>query len=264
MSNMSILTINGRTIDSLGLQLLNSGNVWGAPETVRDASQLIGRVGATASRSSTTAPRTLTVGLALPQSPSSRRAALDRVLMALDGLCELSWSDSPERVQYATVQAAEITARFESVAWTLGHLTLPIVFRIDSPVWFDREVSTVGFAANTPTAIPVGTMPTSPLIVLNDTANAAITITYRGITGATLSSLVVSNPSLSAGQMLLIDCGTERIFKSAGETLTVADNLYSSGSFPVIDPGDGDWINNQYPTLACNFAAFVQYRRVWA
>lgn len=261
---MSILTINGRTLDSLGLQLLSAGATWGVPGQIRDGTGFIGRVGSVPSRSSTTGSRTVAVGLTLPESPATRRAALDRVLMHLDGVCELEWSDAPGRVQYATVQTAEITARFESVAWTLGYLTLPILFRIDSPVWFDRAVSTRAFAANTPTPIPVGTMPSAPLIVLNDGANAAVTITYRGITGATLSTLSLADPALATGQMLLVDCGTERIFKATGETLAAADGLYASGSFPVLDPGDGDWERDQYPTLACNFAALVQYRRIWA
>jgi hypothetical protein len=260
---MSILKINGRTITDLGLQLSNQGSLWSAPPAFRGSSPILGRIGSRPSSVAISPGSSLQLLLQLPESPSTRRAALDRVLAWMDGLLALEWDDAPGRVQYGRLQSAEVEARFQSVAWTLGHLSLPLVIAIDNPAWFDKEATALAFGPNIRTDTPLGTLPVAPLITFGDTVSGTITIEYRGQAGTVLSSLVLSNPSLSAGQELLIDCGTERIFKAAGSTLTDLNSIYSSGSFPVLDPGDGDWEASTWPTIQANFAARVTYRKVW-
>lgn len=260
---MSILSINGRTLESLGLEISDQGAVWSAPQIDRSTSTMLGRVGVRTSTLAVSPSRTLTLILPLPESPSARRGALDRILSHLDGLLEMEWSDAPGRVQYGRLERAETVARFASVAWTLGHLSMPLQVVIDTPLWFEREASTIGLAADTPTPVPVGTMPSAPLIEIT-TATGDITIQYRGITGTVLSSLVISDPNLDPGETLVIDCVTERIFVAAGQTLTAANALYSSGSFPVFDSGDADWANDVYPTIEIDTPALLTYRRVYA
>jgi hypothetical protein len=258
------LRINGRDIASLGLELADQGAVWSAPASTRGNAPMLNRIGARSSALASFPGKTLTVILPLPESPSTRRAALDRVLAHLDGLLVLEWDDAPGRVQYGQLETAEISARFQSVAWTVGHLNLPLVIRIDSPAWFEWGATTVATSANVPAPVPLGTLPVAPLIRISDTTAGAITIEYRGITGALLSSLVISNPALSSGQELFIDCGTERILKWTGSAFEAANALFSSGSFPVLDPGDGNSELEAWPTLVANRPLLIAYRKLFA
>jgi hypothetical protein len=261
---MSILRINGRTIESLGLRLQDQGNLWSTGQTDRGSSAILGRFGQRSSAVSATPGRALNLSLPLPESVSTRRAALDRVLAHLDGLLVLEWLDSPGRVQYGQLERTNVLARFQSVAWTLGHLTLTMQIRIDSPTWFDWQATTIASAANVDTPIPVGTLPTAPLIRISQTTSGDITIEYKGLTGTVLSSLVITDPVLAAGQELYVDCGTDRIFRWTGSVFEPENSLYESGSFPIIDPGDGQSEYGVYPTLRCTRPFLATYRRTYA
>lgn len=258
------LKINGRPIEDLGLELSDQGALWSAPQVLRGSAPVLGRVGSRSSAIATYSASAVQLLLQLPETVAGRRAALDRVLAALDGVLVLEWSDSPGRVQYGRLESAEIRARFQSVAWTVGHLSLPLVIRLDNPVWYEWLASSVALSANTPAPVPLGTLPSAPLVELNDTANASVTIAYRGITGEVLSSVVLASPSIPSGGALLVDCGSQRIFVWDGTSLTNANNLYLSGSFPVFDPGDANFADSVWPTIECNFAALVTWRRAFA
>jgi hypothetical protein len=260
---MSLLKINGRDIESLGLRLGDQGSLWSAPQAQRGSTPILGRIGSRSSSLAVSPGSTLPLLLHLPETVALRRAALDKALAWMDGLLVLEWDDAPGRVQFGRVESNEVRARFQSVAWVVGHLTLPVVVQIDTPAWFDWAASSVAWGPNIRTATPLGTLPSSPLLLFSDSVSGSITIEYRGQAGTVLSSLVISNPSLTSGQMLLIDCGAEQIYKVDGATLTLANNLYSSGSFPVLDPGDGDFEASSWPTLNANFAGSATYRRVW-
>jgi phage-related protein len=259
-----ILTINGRTLEQLGIELQDQGAVWAAPQVNRGASGVIGRIGERPSAAAVTPGRTITLTLPLPASPQTRRAALDRVLGHLDGLLVLEWSDAPGRVQYGRLERAEVAARFASVAWTLGHLSIPLQIRIDNPAWFDWQATTIANVANVDTPMPIGTLPVAPLLRVSQITTGNIVFEYKSITGASLSSLVITDPVLTSGQELYIDCGTDRIFRWTGSAFTQANNLYSSGSFPIIDPGDGQPEFGVFPTLRCNRPFLATYRKTFA
>jgi phage-related protein len=261
---MSILRINGRTIESLGLRLADQGAVWSTGNTERGSAPVLGRIGSRTSSLAASPGRTLNVTLPLPESPSTRRAALDKVLAHLDGLLVLEWSDAPDRVQYGQLDRANILARFQSVAWTLGHLSIDLQIRIDNPNWFDWQATTIAGQADIDTPQPIGTLPVAPLIRFSSISAGDITIQYKGITGAVLSSLVITDPALTTGQELFVDCGTERIFKWTGSAFEQANTLYQSGSFPVLDPGDGQVEFGVYPTLRANKPFLVTFRRTYS
>jgi hypothetical protein len=258
------LRINGRDIETLGLRLSDQGAAWAAPSVNRGSAPILGRVGARSSSLAAYPGGSLQLLLQLPETVATRRAALDKVLAWLDGLLVLEWSDAPGRVQFGRVESNEVRARFQSVAWTVGHLSLPVTLQLDNPAAYDWSATSAGWGPNQRAFLPLGTLPSLPLLTFGDTVNATMTIEYRGQTGVLLSSLVVLNPSLSAGEELVIDCGTEQIYKVAGSVFTPANNLYSSGSFPVFDPGDGNFEANSWPTIGANFAGVATYRRVWA
>jgi hypothetical protein len=261
---MSILTINGRTITDLGLQLSDQGSLWSAPPAFRGSAPILGRIGSRSSTVATSPGASLQLLLQLPESPSMRRAALDKVLAHLDGLLVLEWSDAPGRVQYGQLERTNVLARFQSVAWTLGHLSLELQIRLDNPNWFDWQATTIAADADTDTPQPIGTLPVAPLIRFSSTATGNITIQYKGITGAVLSSLVLTDPVLTSGEELFVDCGTERIFRWTGTAFQVANSLYQSGSFPIIDPGDGQVEFGVYPTLRANKPFLVAFRKTYA
>jgi len=139
-----------------------------------------------------------------------------------------------------------------------------MTIRLDNPSWYDWQASTIGLAANTPAQIPMGTLPVAPRIEFSDAINANVTISYRGITGQVLSILEIADPGLSTGEMLLIDCCSERIFVWDGTGYTQDNTLYVSGTFPVFDPGDGNAELAVWPTVAANFGALLSYRRAYA
>jgi hypothetical protein len=261
---MSILTINGRTLEQLGLKLADQGAVWSTGQTDRGSAPVLGRIGSRTAPLAASPGRTLNVTLPLPESPATRRAALDRVLGHLDGLLVLEWSDSPGRVQYGQLERANVLARFQSVAWTLGHLSIDLQIRIDNPVWFDWQATTIANAANVDTPLPIGTLPVAPLLRVSQITTGNITFEYKSITGATLSSLVITDPVLTTGQELFIDCGTDRIFRWTGSVFTQANNLYSSGTFPIIDPGDGQPEFGVFPTLRCTRPFLATYRKTYS
>jgi len=260
---MSLLKINGRDIESLGLRLGDQGALWSAPQAQRGSTPILGRIGSRSSSLAVSPGSTLPLLLHLPETVALRRAALDKVLAWMDGLLVLEWDDAPGRVQFGRIESNEVRARFQSVAWVVGHLSLPVVVQIDTPAWFDWAAGSIVLAADTPAPVPLGTLPTTPILTFNSSATGPITITYRGQTGTVLSSLVLSDPSLTASQLVIVDCGTEQIFLADGSSLTLSNNLYSSGSFPVLDPGDGDFESATYPTIEANFPALMFFRRVW-
>lgn len=261
---MSILRINGRTLESLGLEITDQGALWAAPQVDRGTSPILGRIGSRSSTLSSTPPKVVNLVLPLPESPATRRAALDKILQHMDGLLVLEWSDAPGRVQYGRLERADVLARFNSVAWTLGHLSLPLQIRMDNPAWFDWQATTIAGQSDIDTPQPIGTLPVAPLIRFSSTAAGNITIQYKGITGAVLSSLVITDPALTTGQELVVDCGTERIFKWTGSAFEQANSLYQSGSFPVLDPGDGQVEFGVYPTLRANKPFLVTFRRTYS
>lgn len=262
---MAFLSINGVDIDALGLKLIDQGPIWSGVGFNRGSSGVLGRVGQRTLGVSTSPAQQITLELALDEGPTTRRAALDRVFAALDGLLVLEWSDAPERVQYARLDRSNVGPRFAQIAWLAqSQLRVSLSLIADNPAYYDWAAYSEGWGPNGRATVELGTLPSSPLLTFGDTVSGTITVEYRGQTGALLSSLVLANPSLSAGQELLIDCGTEQIFKAAGATLTESNNLYSSGSFPTFDPGDGNFAGDSWPTIGANFAGVATYRRVWA
>lgn len=257
-----ILKINGRDIADLGLRVTDQGSPWAVHQTARGLAASVNRVGVRPSAYSSGAPLILSLTLALPSTVELRRAALDIALSWLDGLLELEWSDAPDRVQYARLQAGDIRARFESVAWITGDLLLPLQLVRDVPLAFDLQAYVVA-VGTTAVALPLGTAPSPLRFELQGAITTDVTITYRGISGEILAQLVVTDPDTASAGTLVIDGSTERIYIWDGTNFDDANSFYGSGSFPVADPGDGNREAAAWPTVTSSHSGSVIYRRAW-
>jgi hypothetical protein len=257
-----ILTINGRDISTLGLRVADQGTPWAIPQAARGLAPSISRVGVRPAAYSTGAPAVLNLSLALPADVSTRRGLLDTALSWLDGLLELEWADAPGRVQYARLQAGDVRARFESVAWIQGELLLPLQLVRDVPLSFDKQAYVVAIGT-TAVALPLGTAASPLRFEFQGAITADVTITYRNISGTVLAQLVVDNPATSSGETLVVDGTSERIAIWTGTAFDDANELYESGSFPVADPGDGNREAAAWPTIEASNSGYVIYRRTW-
>ena len=258
-----ILKINGLDIADLNLGLLDSGSLWSAPRIDRDSAAPIGMVGTRPAALATSDAKRLAISLSLPGTMAERRARLDQVLWHLDGLLVLEWADAPDREQYARATIRDGLPRMAQLSWLDGgQVRLNFELVMDTPLSFSSS-PTVLAIGTTAVETPLGTATSAPVIELPGAISGAVTLTYRGITGSTLASVVISNPALGGSGALIVDSARERIWKWDGTTLTDARNLYSSGSFPVLDPGDGDPAAGVWPTLESTHAGSATYRRAW-
>lgn len=257
-----ILKINGRDIAALGLRVADQGSPWAIAQVARGLSPSVSRVGVRPAAYSGGAASVLGLTLALPSSVAARRAALDTALAWMDGLLELEWTDAPGRVQYARLQAGDVRARFESVAWIQGDLLLPLQLVRDVPLSYDIAAAVIA-VGTTAKAVPLGTAASPLRFGLPGAITTAVTLTYRNIAGTVLSELALGDPDTSASETLVVDGTTERIYIFDGTDYNDANELYVGGSFPVADPGDGNREAATWPTITSSHAGFMLYRRIW-
>lgn len=266
---MSVLKINGKDIADLNLEVVEAGGIWSRPTYERDDATLAGLVGSRPSEVAGSPSKVVPLVLSLAGTTANRRARLDSVLWALDGLLVLEWDDATDRVQYGRVNVAEIRERWGGAGLgflsTAAKLSIGIDVVLDTPLSFDKEVTTLAIAASGEADCEIGTAPVGPLLEF-PAATGTITVTYKnGMSGATVGTpLSISNPGLGATESLLVDCAAQRIYKHDGASATTSmATLYATGDFPVVDPGDGDPDNSVYPIIKASHECFIVYRRAW-
>lgn len=262
---MSILTVNGVTDDDLGLAFTGIGALWSGPSVSRSRTGVMGRYGVVPGLVASGSEKRIPATLKLSGTVATRRANFNTVMRHLDGLLYLEWSDQPTLMQWATVDVVEARALFESQAYVLGELALGIEFVVDSGVYFSKAIFSAP-VSTTAERYPLGTLPSAPFIrVSGATSNLTLTVKH-GLTNATITTLTLSGTT-AAGTVLEIDCARETLY--TWDTTTGAKinrltttNLYSSGDFPVLDPG---WGTEAYPpTLESNHTGTVLYRKYFA
>lgn len=266
------LVVNGVDVADLDMALLHGGEggLWSGPRMEREISQAVGLVGVRPSVEVRGQPKTISLQMRLTGTPSARRAKLDRVLWHFDGLLVLEWSDAPGRYQLGRVVGSEIRARFAELAWLeTGQLALEFEIVLDAPLSFDTHASVVA-VSSTPTEVPLGTATSAPLFEFPQ-VTSAMTITYRGISGEVLAELSIADPNLTTGELLIVDVARARILTWDGSTYDAdgnpdtesAMNLWTGGSFPVFDPGDGSPDAGAWPTIEASESGVCTYRRAW-
>jgi phage-related protein len=260
---MSILTINGVTDDDLGLVATRIGPAWSAPTSDRASTAVLGRLGVVAGLVARGREKRIPLSLKLSGDLSERRANFNTVMAHLDGLLQLEWTDAVGYAQFARLDTVGARALYESQAYVLGELLLDLELILDAPVLLALSPSVIGVSSTAANLAGLGTLPCSGKFYFPPTT-ANLTITYKhGLTRETITTLTLSG-STGAGLALEVDCARETLYTwstTTGARVSVL-SLYSSGDFPVFDPGDGD--TSYPPTIESNHSGVVHYRGVTA
>ena|SRR3990167_8080683 len=122
-----------------------------------------------------------------------------------------------------------------------------------TPYWRVAEPTIRNLETNTPSTLPLGTAPSTPIIHIKGTVTNPV-LTYMDASGTTVKTLTPTVVLAVNTDWLEIDMRTGLMTKySSG----VASNITSfSGDFPwAFDPQDGDWATSQWPLLKCSFLA---------
>lgn len=265
-ASSGILTINGRDVDDLNLEVLDLGGVYGGLEYERADVRAYGSAGGWPAGEATVAPRTISLRLSLDGTVANRRARLDAVHRHLQGTLEITLEDDSTRVIYGRVERQPGTPRFPRVAWTdrTAHIDKTIEVVCYNPLWQDKTPRLVTFGTS-PTQISLGTAPSPPIIRIQGAATNPEVI-YRGVTGAELASMDFNGLSVAADQVLEIDMRTRRVVLEDLGASTRTDSLsdLDSGWFFALDPGDGDRGGDIHPTLEVTSGdGECHYRRYW-
>jgi hypothetical protein len=227
----------------------------------------VGRLHVLRSLNYTSQAKVLRIVLALRSTVAARRVALDNVFWLLRGEITLEWGDATDRLQYGYVTAADVRERFGQggYGWVDGQLAITLEVALFSPLSVATSAETLTFVSSADEDCELGTAPSYPLITLDGPIAANVTLTYKDSDGDTVSTLVITNPAIGAGTDLVVDCARERIWTVASGTYTDAMSLYSSGTFPALDPADGDPLaaTPAWPTLAASEDGEATYYKTW-
>lgn len=209
-------------------------------------------------------PRTITVSGTLLASSLTALVSARRQLAALvaGGLLEVRTLEAPDvmHVGLGSLITVPFERQFRSVGQKGERITL--TFLCTDPRAYTRAPTIVALAT-TRVACPLGTAPVAPVLRIYGSATNP-TVTYRTAGGVSRQAMGFTI-TLAAADYLEIDCGAKTVTKSVSGTVSNAIDTLSSGDFPVLDPGDGDFLTGSWPTLELSAGAGeAAYRRAWA
>lgn len=213
----------------------------------------------------TMSPRTVTVyGTLLAASAAALVAARrDLIERASRGLIELRTVDAPD-VMHQGILTGLVTAAYDRQFRAVGRKgeRVTLTFTCLDPRAYSTAPTVVALAT-TRAPCPLGSAPVAPLVRIFGAATNPV-LTYRGISGVVRQSLGFTL-TLAAADFLEIDCEAKTVTKSVSGVVSNAIDTLSSGDFPTLDPGDGDYGASAWPTLELSAGAGeVAYRKAWA
>lgn len=221
------------------------------PDFADATAPLLGAVGPTWLGEPTQANsrRLLVSGHVKASDAATFRNALDYLkALATNGAVRLRFADRVDReFRDARLVSFKSSARAAILQNAAGDVAM--TFECADPLRYD--VSPQGIALSTArAALPIGTAPSFPLIVVhgNGATLSGITLTYRNAGGDSMQTMGFTG-TLGTTDYLIIDCVKAQVTKSAGGVQSDALSWWTSGEFPVIRPADG-WVElAQFPTL---------------
>jgi len=262
---MAILKINDTDVAGLGLEVVSVDHVWSRPRRNWEQTPLVGRLHVLRSLNYTSQAKVLRIVLALRSTVAARRVALDNVFWLFRGEVSLEWGDATDRLQYGYVTAADVRERFGQggYGWVDGQLAITLEVALFSPLSVAKTETQMPL--NAAGGCPLGTAISYPLITIAGALASDVTLTYKDSDGNTLSTLLITNPAIGAGTDLVVDCARERIWTVTGGTYTDKMELYQSGTFPVLDPADGDPLADpeEWPKLDSTATGVADYYKMW-
>lgn len=267
----SILTFNGLDSDTdLGLIPVSVTGMLGSPAKtlgLLDIPQAPGGIdpGLPPKESA----RTLTIeAMVQATSQTVLMTTLDSIKDTLGtGLVEIAGPYSTTRAYYGVLQpfdAEQFTDRLLN-----GWARVSLSFVCPLPYAISTTRDTIAFGA-TAVSIPLGTAPStgrddfSAIIQITGAATTP-TLTYLDSAGNTVSTMVFSGYSPSAGDSILIDCGRRLVYRYVSGTRSNAFTYLTAGyTFPALDPQDGSYRSSLYPSLKVSSgSAFITYNKLY-
>lgn len=259
---MTIVWLNDVPIEDYGIGLTEA-NPWDAVSFEYASTPVIGQIGSVVSPNGFGGPRTLTLsGILKPSSVANRRSLLDRLNGDLSkGLVEIRVQDDEDRFVLGRYTGASFGRFSGSEYAALSYVTATLSFVCDDPTWQDRYAQSLAFGA-TRTEIPLGRLPSWPLIYVEGATNP--TIRYRSSTGDILYSMGLT-VTVASDEALRIDMGLQTIDEIDSGVRSNGISYLTSGDFFAVDPGDGDPDASSWPTLEITSgSAVAYYRRRWS
>jgi phage-related protein len=260
---MSIVYLNDRDIADYGIGLTEA-NAWDAIQIEFPTISVLGQIGQVVGAVGTGQPRTLRLtGILRASSIANRRTLLDQLNGDLGkGLVEIRIADELDRFVLARFVGASFGS-FSKIEYSgvNSYVTVELEFICDDPTWQDRFSQSVSFGS-TRTGMPLGRMPSWPLIYVEGATNP--TIHYRSSTGDILYSMTFTK-TLAADEVLRIDMALQTIDEIDSGVRTNDIASLTSGDFFACDPYDGDPDASSWPTLEITSGtAVAYYRRRWS
>ena len=258
-----LVRLNGRSLSELGVELISSVP-YDFSGASRESYPVPSRYGARRSSVSVGREKRHRIMVALPATTeiTNRQPQIDSLLRWLDGLIEIELGTSTDRVLWGELEHAPVRARWESVSMTSGPVTLELDFIIETGVAVGKTLRSLGLSTTATGVLNLGSAPSVPRIIMRGPATNPYLV-YAGPDGTVKSSLVTSG-AIASGKWWECDSETDRIIEgtdSTGARTDVTDEVYSSGSWPILDRGDGT--ESLPPLLRASHAAIAFYTEHW-
>lgn len=272
------LTINGRTLASLGVSGRALSGWLDAPAVQRQTTVIPGLLGVAPSPIMTSTAREIKLTLNVPvASLTGRAAALNTLTDALSGLLTLRFDDTPGRIVRAVAGPLTVASIAPNASMNeIGkNLIVSVSFLAYDAASYDAEPLAL-VLGSTPVQVKLGTLPSPGILQWSGSwsTSASRTLTYRGVNGIAYGEMVFTAPaapeyspdSLSSSEFLEIDFARQYITHVTNTGVrTKAYDWLTSGQWFAPDPTDAYRAGDQWPTLDVSAGVgFFLYRRAYA
>lgn len=218
----------------------------------------------------TVSPRTITVTVDVATAALlDRQTMLDALARQLRGRLLLRTADRPDRELSVVCQG--ITLTFYDTPLTVVACSVGMTLVAADPVWSDLEP--LAYALSTSrTACPLGTATVAPTITLYGGVVVNPILIVRAASGEETGRLTLTG-SLAANDALVIDAGAQTMARYVAGVLqtgpTAGLTWLTSGTFPLLDPTDGDAAQAAWPSIELAASSgtptgVVTYNRRWS
>lgn len=261
MTLSTLITINGETLDDLGISTVSS------PEldyvgVQRDVLGITGRLGGVAAAAGVGSPKRITLQFVLGATTiETRQATLDALFPKLQGLLEIEFGFSPDRVYWGYADLAPMRARYDSLAYLSGDVTLTLPIIVPSATAVAKNGTVLHIGTGVTEIVGLGTLPSAPLIIVPGPVTDLV-VDYQDQSEITIQKLTITG-SVGSGEYLEIDCATQRLIigtEATGArvlTMSFFDHTVTDNGFPIFDPGDG--VDGNPPLIQADVACVAYY-----
>lgn len=256
--------INGLSPTDLGFTVARLNGWADGPTVSRGYAQRPGPYGGFVSDLESVAPRIIRFeGLITGQTIATRDAALDTVTASLEGLLEVEFDDSENKVVLARLHKMTVVGVPDQHNFVIPDLRVIVELIAHQAVKFDKYGSIVRLGdAWTNDGILVGTAPTLGRIWIHEATDPVIKLyDFRNIEVESITLTV----TLSASESLIIDLYAQAIYEVDSETsFTRNDSLLTAGQFFDVKPEYADRANEIWPKLDISDGfGWFEFRRCW-